>query len=176
MSIREPPWLPLLFELVDLEIVAEYGDFLGGPPACGRERVWVCDRAAASRNRGVEHGSRTGRSARAVFADNTGARGLCLHVLRIPPGGRAKAHLHASHETAIYLMEGAVSVLHGQGLRHRTEMASGDYLYIPADCPHVPVNWGSIEAFAVLARTDPNEQESVVLLPSMEDVIADRLA
>lgn len=111
-----------------------------------------------------------------VFADNTGARGLCLHVLRIPPGGRAKAHLHASHETAIYLMEGAVSVLHGQGLRHRTEMASGDYLYIPADCPHVPVNWGSIEAFAVLARTDPNEQESVVLLPSMEDVIADRLA
>ena len=98
-----------------------------------------------------------------VFADNTGARGICLHVLRIPPGGRAKAHLHASHETAIHLIEGAVSVFHGQGLKHRTEMEAGDYLYIPADCPHVPVNTGSIEAFAVLARTDPNEQESVVL-------------
>ncbi len=54
-------------------------------------------------------------------------------------------------------------------------MEAGDYLYIPADCPHVPVNTGSIEAFAVLARTDPNEQESVVLLPSMEDVIEDHL-
>ncbi len=70
-----------------------------------------------------------------VFAENTGARGLCLHVLRIPPGGRAKAHLHASHETAIYLIAGAVSVLHGQGLKRRTEMEAGDYLYIPADCP-----------------------------------------
>ncbi len=111
-----------------------------------------------------------------IFADNTGAVGLCLHVLRIPAGGRAKTHLHASHETAIYLIEGNVSVLHGPGLAHRTEMQAGDYLYIPADCPHVPINTGSVEAFAVLARTDPNEQESVVLLPSLEAVIEDRLA
>jgi SAM-dependent methyltransferase len=31
----------LLFELAGLEVVAEYGDFLGGPPAYGREQVWV---------------------------------------------------------------------------------------------------------------------------------------
>ncbi|MGZ6271025.1 MAG: cupin domain-containing protein [Candidatus Limnocylindrales bacterium] len=111
-----------------------------------------------------------------VFAENTGARRLCLHALRIPRGGRAKAHLHASHETAIYLIDGAVSVLHGQGLKRRTEMEAGDYLYIPADCPHLPINTGSIEAFAVLARTDPSEQESVVLLPSLDEVIEDRLA
>lgn len=111
-----------------------------------------------------------------VFTENTGAEGLCLHTLRIPPGGRAKAHIHASHETAIYLVAGAVSVLHGPGLGHRTEMEAGDYLYIPADCPHVPVNTGTVEAFAVLARTDPNEQESVVLLPSLEALIEDRLA
>jgi uncharacterized RmlC-like cupin family protein len=111
-----------------------------------------------------------------VFTENTGARGLCLHTLRIPPGGRATAHLHASHETAIYLVAGTVTVLHGSGLAHRTEMQAGDFLYIPADCPHLPVNTGSIEAFGVLARTDPNEQESVVLLPSLEAVIADRLA
>jgi uncharacterized RmlC-like cupin family protein len=30
--------------------------------------------------------------------------------------------------------------------------------------------------FAVLARTDPNEQESVVLLPSLEAGIEDRLS
>jgi SAM-dependent methyltransferase len=33
--------LRLLFELTGLEVVAEYGDFKGGPPAYGREQVWV---------------------------------------------------------------------------------------------------------------------------------------
>jgi uncharacterized RmlC-like cupin family protein len=106
-----------------------------------------------------------------VFADNAGARGLCMHTLRMPPGARAKAHLHAAHETAIYLFAGTVTVLHGPGLAERTVMEAGDFLYIPADCPHVPVNTGRVEAFAVLARTDPNEQESVVLLPSLEAAI-----
>ena len=31
----------LLFELAGLRVVAEYGDFRGGPPAYGREQVWV---------------------------------------------------------------------------------------------------------------------------------------
>ena len=35
----------LLFELTGLEVVAEYGDFNGGPPAYGREQVWVLQRA-----------------------------------------------------------------------------------------------------------------------------------
>jgi SAM-dependent methyltransferase len=34
----------LLFELVGLEVVAEYGDFRGGPPAYGSEQVWVLAR------------------------------------------------------------------------------------------------------------------------------------
>ena len=111
-----------------------------------------------------------------VFAENTGARRICLHTLRIPPGGRATAHLHADHETAIFLVAGTVSILHGPGLAERIEMAAGDFLYIPADCPHLPVNTGTVEAFGVLARTDPDEQESVVLLPSLETVVTDRLA
>ena len=31
----------LLFDLEGLEVVGEYGDFEGGPPAYGREQVWV---------------------------------------------------------------------------------------------------------------------------------------
>jgi hypothetical protein len=31
----------LLFELEGLDVIAEYGDFGGGPPAYGREQVWV---------------------------------------------------------------------------------------------------------------------------------------
>lgn len=34
----------LLFELAGLEVVGEYGDFAAGPPAYGREQVWVLRR------------------------------------------------------------------------------------------------------------------------------------
>jgi uncharacterized RmlC-like cupin family protein len=103
-----------------------------------------------------------------VNRENVGAEGLCMHVLRIPPGGRAKAHKHEAHETAIYLVSGEVEVLHGEGLRERTTMRAGDFLYIPAGVPHLPINPGDVEAFGVLSRTDPFEQESVVLLPELD--------
>ena len=35
----------LLFELAGFDVVADYGDFSGGPPAYGREQVWVLARA-----------------------------------------------------------------------------------------------------------------------------------
>ncbi len=108
-----------------------------------------------------------------VFAENTGAERLCMHLLHIPPGGRAKAHRHANHESVIYLVSGTATVLHGGRLEHRLEMRPGDFLYIPASVPHLPINPSPTEpAVAVLARTDPNEQESVELLPEL-DRIAD---
>jgi uncharacterized RmlC-like cupin family protein len=45
---------------------------------------------------------------------------------------------------------------------------AGDIVYIPAGVPHLPVNLGSEPLSGVIARTDPNEQESVVLLPELE--------
>ena len=52
-------------------------------------------------------------------------------------------------------------------------MGPGDYLYIPADVPHLPYNASETEpCLAVIARTDPNEQESVVLLPELDGVHA----
>ncbi len=50
---------------------------------------------------------------------------------------------------------------------------AGDLVYIPAGVPHLPVNLSSKPASAVISRTDPNEQESVVLLAHLEEV-ADR--
>jgi SAM-dependent methyltransferase len=39
----------LLTELAGLEVIAEYGDFAGGPPAYGGEQVWVLRTAAGGR-------------------------------------------------------------------------------------------------------------------------------
>ena len=41
--------------------------------------------------------------------------------------------------------------------------------YIPAGVPHVPINASEHEPVTcVVARTDPDEQESVLLLPDLE--------
>jgi uncharacterized RmlC-like cupin family protein len=103
-----------------------------------------------------------------ISRESVGATGICMHLLTIPPGGRAKAHLHEAHETSIYMLEGISEMYWGHGLEHHMRLEAGDILYIPAGMPHLPYNPGHIPARAVIARTDPHEQESVVLRPDLE--------
>jgi uncharacterized RmlC-like cupin family protein len=106
-----------------------------------------------------------------ISAESAGSQALCMHLLVIAPGQRAKAHLHAHHETAIYVLSGEAEMWFGEGLRERLVCRAGDFLYIPAGVPHLPVNRSQTEpCTAVIARTDPNEQESVVLLPELDAV------
>lgn len=106
-----------------------------------------------------------------ISAESVGAKGICMHMLTIPAGARAKAHLHESHETAIYVIAGDAVMFWGETLENRMETSTGDLIYIPAGVPHLPVNMSGAEATVVLARTDPNEQESVVLRPDLEHLV-----
>jgi uncharacterized RmlC-like cupin family protein len=106
-----------------------------------------------------------------IAAETVGSTAICMHLLTIPPGGRAKAHKHATHETAIYQLSGRSVMYWGDRLQNRMEAEAGDLIYIPADTPHLPFNPGPEPCTAVIARTDPNEQESVVLLPELEHLV-----
>ncbi|WP_305968883.1 MULTISPECIES: cupin domain-containing protein [unclassified Mameliella] len=106
-----------------------------------------------------------------IAKETVGAQGLCMHLLTVPPGGRARAHKHATHETAIYVISGRAKMYWGERLEHCMETGPGDMIYIPADMPHLPLNDGDEPAVAVIARTDPHEQESVVLLPELEALV-----
>ena len=89
----------------------------------------------------------------------------------MPPGSRAFVHKHAGHESALYAISGTSHVWHGYALEHHEILSPGDLLYIPADVPHLPYNPSETETVtAVTARTDANEQESVVLLPDLEHI------
>ncbi|AYG67041.1 MULTISPECIES: cupin domain-containing protein [unclassified Rhizobium] len=103
-----------------------------------------------------------------IAAETVGSTGICMHLLTIPPGGRAKAHLHASHETAIYAISGETHCWFGDELAEHVIVREGEMFYIPPGVPHLPANLSDRPATAVIARTDPNEQESVVLLPDLE--------
>lgn len=104
-----------------------------------------------------------------ISAESAGASGICMHMVTIPPGGRANAHLHEDHETAIYVVSGEAEMWFGENLEEHLTMSAGDYLYIPAGVPHLPANPHPTEpCVGILARTDPNEQESVVLRPDLD--------
>jgi uncharacterized RmlC-like cupin family protein len=111
-----------------------------------------------------------------IAAETVGAKGVCMHLLTIPPGGRAKPHLHENHETAIYVLDGEAITLYGDRLQYDVLCKAGDLVYIPAGLPHLPVNLSGKPISAVIARTDPNEQESVVLLPELEAIAEERIA
>lgn len=99
-----------------------------------------------------------------ISQTTAGAAGISMNLVVFPPGGAAQPHLHRGYETAIYILEGQVQTFYGPGLRRSTINQAGDFLFIPADVPHQPVNLSASQpARAIVARNDPNEQESVVL-------------
>jgi uncharacterized RmlC-like cupin family protein len=104
-----------------------------------------------------------------ISAQSVGARHIHMQIVRIPPGGRAKAHKHDGHETAIYVLSGESGMWYGDWLEQHLVARAGDFLYIPANMPHLPYNLSDAEScVAVIARTDPNDQESIVLLPGLD--------
>jgi uncharacterized RmlC-like cupin family protein len=97
-----------------------------------------------------------------ISGQNAGAKGISMNKVIIPPGGAAKAHRHKGYESVIYLIKGRVQTLFGEGLKKSVINEAGDFIYIPADLPHKPINLSTTEAAeAIVARTDPDEQESV---------------
>ncbi|MBV9707529.1 MAG: cupin domain-containing protein [Chloroflexi bacterium] len=92
-----------------------------------------------------------------------------MNLLTIAPGQKAGAHLHENHETALSILSGSTEFWYGDHLQHHALVQAGDFVYIPSGMPHLPWNPSQTEVCTVLiARTDPNEQESVVLLSELE--------
>jgi uncharacterized RmlC-like cupin family protein len=119
---------------------------------------------------GDEAEGRTGVTyAAGISATSAGASGLCLQLASLPPGARARAHQHDEHESAAYVIKGEMVLWFGQRLEHKLVARPGDFIYIPGGLPHLVVNGSDSEpAVAVLARTDPNEQEDVTALPELD--------
>jgi len=103
-----------------------------------------------------------------ISTHTAGAKGLCMHLVIIPPGGKATPHYHNGYETAIYIVKGRAETRYGPNLEYTSINEVGDFLFIPPNVPHQPVNLSETEeVVTVVARNDPNEQESVVVLDTL---------
>lgn len=109
----------------------------------------------------------------AVSAETVGSNGLHMQLITMPPGAKGKAHKHETHETAIYVLSGEGGTWYGEKLEHHVVARAGEFLYMPPGVPHLPYNMSQTEPVtAVIARTDPNDQESVILLPELDAIHA----
>ena len=69
------------------------------------------------------------------------------------------------------MISGEATTYYGAQLEQSFLAQGGDFIYIGANVPHLPVNTGQQPAVAIVARTDPNEQESVELLPELDALV-----
>lgn len=109
--------------------------------------------------------------AHGISSETAESRGLCMHRLTIPAGRYGLAHLHEAHESAIFVLEGEAELWWGERLEHHEVCRPGDFVFIPAGVPHLPANLRAEPCEAVVARTDPGDQESVVLRADLDPLV-----
>ncbi len=104
-----------------------------------------------------------------ISAETVGSTVVFLGVVTLPPGERTRAHVHERHESAFYLLSGdEVELWSGEQLEHREVARPGDFLFIPANVPHVAVNRGATPAVFVGVRDEPTAQESLSMRPGLD--------
>ena len=87
-----------------------------------------------------------------------GAEGIHLAIATIPPGCASSPHYHVNCESAIYVSKGKGRFLTGIHLEKSLDIAEGDFIYVPPDSVHQPVNDSLSETMElIVARNAPVE-------------------
>ena len=103
---------------------------------------------------------------------SAGSRAISMTIVTLPHGARAKTHLHRGIETAVYVIEGETEMYFGENLGELLKAKAGEYVYIPADTPHLVLNRSGATCRALVAHTAADDQEGIVLLPELDGVVA----
>ncbi|MGZ5873488.1 MAG: cupin domain-containing protein [Bradyrhizobium sp.] len=105
-------------------------------------------------------------------AETVGAKQICMNVLPMPPGAKAKVHYHKGIETIAYLLEGECEVYYGDQLEYRAMVRVGDHVYCPEDVPHAPYNRGTAPCKWLVVHSSGSDQDGLVLLPELDLLLA----
>jgi uncharacterized RmlC-like cupin family protein len=86
-----------------------------------------------------------------------GASGIHLAIATIPPGCSSSPHYHVNCESAIYVVKGQGRFIIGANLETELPIGPGDFIYVPPDAVHQPVNDGPEHMELIVARNAPVE-------------------
>src|SRR5215470_7164231 len=105
-------------------------------------------------------------------AETVGAEGICMNVLPMPAGTRAKVHYHKEIETIAYLLKGECVVYYGNKLEQRVLVHEGEQIFIPPDMPHAPCNESGAPCAWIVVHSSGSDQAGIVLLPDLDAHLA----
>ena len=107
--------------------------------------------------------------------ETVGAAEVCMNVMPMPPGARAKVHYHDGIETIAYMLAGECAVYYGDALEHRVLVRTGEQAFCPADVPHAPVNESGAPCTWIVVHSSGSDQDGIVLLPELDAKLAAKL-
>ena len=88
----------------------------------------------------------------------TGATGIHMAVATVPPGRCSTTHYHTNCESAIFVASGEGVFLSGENLDKSDDIRAGDFIYVPANANHQPVNTSKTDDLVlIVARNTPVE-------------------
>ena len=88
----------------------------------------------------------------------TGATGIHMAIATIPPGRCSSAHYHVNCDSAIYVVSGKGTFLTGSELENEEPISAGDFIFVPPDANHQPINTSANENLVlIVARNAPVE-------------------
>ncbi len=88
----------------------------------------------------------------------TGSTGIHMAIATIPPGRCSTAHYHVNCESAIYVLSGSGTFLSGEELDKEEPINTGDFIFVPPDANHQPVNTSETDDLVIIvARNAPVE-------------------
>lgn len=88
----------------------------------------------------------------------TGSTGIHMAIATVPPGRCSTAHYHVNCESAIYVLSGHGTFLSGSDLEKEEKIAPGDFIFVPPDANHQPVNTSKTDSLVlIVARNAPIE-------------------
>jgi uncharacterized RmlC-like cupin family protein len=91
-----------------------------------------------------------------ITADSVGSSKIWLGLVTAAPNEKGPPHHHGEAETAAYILSGHVRVYYGDNFEEYVEAGPGDFLYVPANTPHIEANPYDEPQQAVLARSPDN--------------------
>lgn len=106
-------------------------------------------------------------------ADTVGARQVCMNVLPMRPGDRAKVHYHEDIETIAYLLDGHCRVYFGDRLQKHLDLKAGEQIFVPANVAHAPFNLSGAACRWLVVHSSGSDQDGIVLLPELDAVLAE---
>jgi uncharacterized RmlC-like cupin family protein len=108
-------------------------------------------------------------------AETVGTTQICMNVMPMPPGARAKAHAHHNIETIAFLLEGECVVHYGPRLEHQISVRAGEQAFVPAGLPHAPANERERPCTWIVVHGSASDQDGIVMLPELDALLAAKI-